>query len=323
MDNICHSLVGACLGEAGLKRRTSLGMATLIIGANLPDIDVLALPLGHGLDFRRGPTHGVPALIVLPFLLAGAMVLWDRWRPRARPAPKFSALVLLSAISIWSHPFLDFLNTYGMRWLSPIDGTWFYGDTLFIVDLWVWLALGFGVFITRRRRRRTAPNEERPARLALASSAVYIAIMLVVSAMSRRAVAQGLGLGDPARRALAVGPAPANPFHWEILQRDGDRIRRGTFRWLESPRLVLSAQTIVTNANAPEARLAAATETGRVFLDWSRFPYFVIEPRGDSALVRMVDARYGSPDSDSWAALSVMVPAGGAANGGANSPTSP
>jgi hypothetical protein len=31
MDNVCHTLVGAALAEAGLKRRTALGTATLII----------------------------------------------------------------------------------------------------------------------------------------------------------------------------------------------------------------------------------------------------------------------------------------------------
>src|SRR5918999_3871619 len=78
MDNVCHTLVGAALAEAGLKRRTALGAATLMIGANFPDIDVLAVPFGHSVDFRRGWTHGVLALVVLPFVLAVVMFAWDR-----------------------------------------------------------------------------------------------------------------------------------------------------------------------------------------------------------------------------------------------------
>jgi hypothetical protein len=31
MDNLCHTLVGAALGEAGLKRRTRFASATLMI----------------------------------------------------------------------------------------------------------------------------------------------------------------------------------------------------------------------------------------------------------------------------------------------------
>ncbi|MDZ4139597.1 MAG: radical SAM protein [Erythrobacter sp.] len=37
MDNLTHSLVGAVLGQAGLKRTTGLAVPALIIGANLPD----------------------------------------------------------------------------------------------------------------------------------------------------------------------------------------------------------------------------------------------------------------------------------------------
>ena len=37
MDNLTHSLVGALIGQAGLKRKTGLAMPPLILGANLPE----------------------------------------------------------------------------------------------------------------------------------------------------------------------------------------------------------------------------------------------------------------------------------------------
>ena len=40
MDNFTHSLVGWALGQAGLKTKTRKGLAALILGANMPDIDV-------------------------------------------------------------------------------------------------------------------------------------------------------------------------------------------------------------------------------------------------------------------------------------------
>ena len=46
MDNLTHSLAGAVLGQMGLKRKTGLAMPTLIIAANLPDIDAVAVLLG-------------------------------------------------------------------------------------------------------------------------------------------------------------------------------------------------------------------------------------------------------------------------------------
>src|SRR5512145_1147354 len=115
MDNICHTRVGAALAEAGLKRRTSLGSATLMIAANFPDIDVIAVPLGHSLGFRRGVTHGIPALVILPIVLTLIMHAWHRWRGKGTTPPDTKGLLLLSAIGILTHPFLDWMNTYGMR----------------------------------------------------------------------------------------------------------------------------------------------------------------------------------------------------------------
>ena len=159
MDNLTHTLVGAALSQAGLKRRTALASATLMIGANFPDIDVIAVPLGDSLTWRRGATHGFLALAILPFVLAWLMQWYDRGvrlrrNPAAAPAD-FRQLLLLSAISISTHPTLDFMNTYGVRLLMPFDGTWFYGDALFIIDPWVWLALG-GVLFLRHSRSTLA-----------------------------------------------------------------------------------------------------------------------------------------------------------------------
>jgi len=41
MDPIAHTLFGAALAESGLKNRSRYATATLLIGANLPDIDVV------------------------------------------------------------------------------------------------------------------------------------------------------------------------------------------------------------------------------------------------------------------------------------------
>lgn len=159
MDNLAHSLVGAWMAQAGLKRMTPLATATLVIGANLPDVDGFCSFAGEdtALLYRRGWTHGVLSLLVLPWVLAGAVVLWDRLvRRRGHPerAPvRFRALLLLAYLSVLSHPLLDWLNTYGVRLLMPFDGRWFYGDALFIIDPWVWLLAGASVVMADARTR--------------------------------------------------------------------------------------------------------------------------------------------------------------------------
>jgi inner membrane protein len=160
MDNLTHTLVGAAIAEAGPRDRWALASPTLIIAANVPDVDVVSYLIADefaALAWRRGITHGVPALILWPFVVAGVMLAWDRWvrrrrDPGAEPA-RFAPLLALAAVGALTHPALDWLNNYGMRWWLPFDGTWSYGDAVFIIDPWLWLALGGTVFLARSRSR--------------------------------------------------------------------------------------------------------------------------------------------------------------------------
>ena len=156
MDPIAHTLAGATLAQTRLKNLTPLATATLVIGANLPDIDAVVSFLGPDASFyyRRGLTHGIAAMVVLPLLLTAAMMGYDRFRRRRDPDktpvdPR--GLLILSYIGVLSHPLLDWLNTYGVRLLMPFDGRWFYGDTLFILDAWMWLLMAAAVVFAYSR----------------------------------------------------------------------------------------------------------------------------------------------------------------------------
>lgn len=319
MDNVCHTLVGAALAEAGLKRRTALGSATLMLAANFPDVDVIAVPLGHGLGFRRGVTHGVPALVVLPLVLTGIMIAWHRWRGTGAK-PDAMWLLILSAIGMLTHPFLDWMNTYGMRWLMPLDDRWSYADTLFIVDPWIWLALGAGIWLSRRRER-TGMDPARstgPAAVALLSVAGYVALMGALTISVRGGVREALAAQGITADTVVVAPLPANPvrrrviYHWDgnyqlayyaVLSRD-----------LSAPWF-----TIPLNATHPVVALANQTPQGREYHSWARLPYYVIEQAGGTTWVTIADARYTLNGRSSWAvtripvtstAVAVRVPAG-------------
>lgn len=160
MDPVTHTFTGAALARSGLDRATPLATATLVLAANAPDVDILSYVGGpyFALATRRGLTHGLPAMVALPFVVAGLMLAWDRWirrrrrpgAPPARPGP----LLVLASVGLLTHPVLDWMNTYGMRWWMPFDDAWSYGDALFIVDPWLWLLLGGAVFLSGRWRLR-------------------------------------------------------------------------------------------------------------------------------------------------------------------------
>jgi len=309
MDPVAHTLAGAALAKAGLERRTALAFPTLLIGANLPDVDVAAYWWGEtfALSFRRGWTHGVLALAVLPVVLTGLMLAWDRWvrRARAPAAPPASprALLMLSAVAVASHPLLDLLNTYGIRLLMPFSDRWFYGDVLFIVDPWLWLVLGAGALMARRRARPM------PARIALGVAAVYIGAMALSTVVGRSLVRRMAPAAGSGIVRIMVAPVAMNPFRRWVVLDEGEEYRVGELAWLRSPRIRYDG-LIAFEVGADDPRAAAARavpEAGR-FLSWARFPFFRITERETGVDVEIIDARYAVEADAPFGALSVTLP---------------
>ncbi len=308
MDNLAHTLAGAALAKAGLERRTPLAMPTLLVAANLPDIDVLAYlrdPL-FALTFRRGWTHGVLAMVLLPLVLAGGMVAWDRmvrlrWRPVAKPAPPRELLVV-SLVGVLSHPLLDLLNTYGVRLLMPFSGGWFYGDTLFIVDPWLWgmLGVGAGISIWMSRRAEEQKSRSYPAQVALIVAGCYVAAMFALGQIARRSAArEAAAIGIRPVRLMA-SPVPVDPLQRSVLFDLDGLYRWGSFdRRGSAPRLTLAPDAIPRQFEHPAVAAALENPDARAFLGWSRFPAAAVTPAG----VRLYDLRYADAETDSWASV--------------------
>lgn len=310
MDNLTHTLAGFALAEAGLKHTTRFGTATLVLAANLPDIDGLSYLFGSridGLAFRRGWTHGVLAMVVLPILLAAAVSSWSRLVPGEREAVRWKWLLLLAAIGVWSHPLLDLLNTYGVRLLMPFSSRWFYGDALFIVDPWIWITLGLGIALSWwRARRPTNPRRPgRPALWALTLSASY-ALAMAAGSGAAAAVVERQATRGPAGHTLAA-PVFGNPLRREVIRELDGHYELGRLDLGLQPRYTATALRSTGRAE-PAAALAARTREGAIFLRWARFPSFKMEPSGERVLVTISDLRYSGRSNRSWASVRVQVP---------------
>lgn len=289
MDNICHTLVGAALGEAGLRRRTRFGASALMIAANLPDVDVLVFATDTpSVSFRRGWTHGAGAQLLLPVILTGAFwLVARRWRREGGDSSPLHLgwLLGLSYVGVYSHVLLDYLNNYGIRLLAPFDWQWFYGDAVFIVDPRLWLVLGLGVWLTRRRK---APV---PARVALVIATCYVAAMLT-SARAARGIVEGRWqeANGVAPRALMVGPQLLSPLTRDVIVDAGSHYETGTFTFPSS--VVIYPERIPKNDDRPEVAAARAAPNVRGFLVWSRFPVWTLEPAQGGTRVTVSDARF-------------------------------
>lgn len=311
MDNLTHALVGLAMGHAGLKRRTPLALTTLAVAANVPDIDVAVYATRVvPMYFRRGWTHGPIAMIVLPLLVAAVVVWWDRRVRQGRTSPPPPVvpreILLLAVLGTWSHPLMDYMNSYGIRLLMPFSGHWFYGDALYIIDPWLYLLLGFGAWIGWRARE--SARGTRVARVALVAAMVYVAAMFGSNLWARQVVAQGLARAGRDGARFMVTPVALNPLTREVIVDLGTRYERGVVTFSPLPSFRPLGFGVDTQADAPLARQAAATERGRQFLTWSRFPLFVIDPSPDGAVVTLNDYRYAYPGGrEGWAGLSIAV----------------
>ena len=168
MDNVTHSLAGLLLAATAVEVRARqrsggaddhsfahLAAVTGIVGANLPDIDVVwsAALQGAGvydgllsLLHHRGYTHTLLAAVVCIPMLWGA-ALWFRRRQLrdtitsdAQRASDRHTLLALSIVAVSSHLSLDFTNDYGVHPFSPFVDRWAYGDSVFIIEPWLWVA---------------------------------------------------------------------------------------------------------------------------------------------------------------------------------------
>jgi len=287
MDNLTHSMIGAALGQAGLKRKTGLAMPALIIGANLPDLDAGCVVYGiESLAMRRGLTHGPIALAVLPLLLAGALWWFDRWqtgrgkRPDRRPAVHFGWLAALCYLGTLSHPLFDWFNSYGIRLLEPFSSRWFYGDTLFIIDIWIWIALGVSLWRSRLWERAGKGNWTLPAQIGLVALTLYVGANIAIS----RASAAAVHAFDPQIKLAVSNPVPFAFWRREVLWRSGD----GYYGTITCDFAACQRYPrVIRKTGMDDPRIAAWAKgdpAAEAFLFWSRMP--VAEPGQKGILLK-------------------------------------
>jgi len=286
------------LGQMGLKRKTGLAMPTLIIAANIPDIDAVATLLGgvQHLGIRRGITHGPIALILLPILLWAAMLLYNKCRPKPDRLPVHKGwLLLLAFIGTASHPALDWLNNYGIRLLEPFSSRWFYGDTIFIIDLWIWIALIASVWISRRREKRGMGNWQRPAWIGFAAICAYIFANGLITGRAEALTAARVKAEQKVVPDLVVAnPVPLQFWKREMQWRNAELYGDGYFAMPGHVRL--SGPPRRHGMDDPAvADAARRSSDGRAFMIWSRMPVVAHEGQGDAARTFLFDQRFANP----------------------------
>jgi inner membrane protein len=162
LENLTHTFVGLAAAKAGLERTSPHVTLTCLLAANLPDADIVWRVAGPYvyLEEHRGVSHSIVGTLALGLLLPLVVFAVERLVTRLRGRvgrARLPGLLISSLLVTASHPLLDWTNSYGVRPFLPWDGTWVYGDLVFIVDPWLWLLLGGACFLSASQTRaRTA-----------------------------------------------------------------------------------------------------------------------------------------------------------------------
>lgn len=301
MDNITHSLVGWTLGQTGLKNRTRKGLAALILGANAPDIDVfLGWVPWAPLATHRGWTHSLlGGVLVLPALTAGLLWLLDRWQAKRGAVFKsglemhFGWLVALAYLGCITHPLLDWQTDYAIQLFAPFDMRWYHNDSLFIIDPWLLLMLGAGIWMSRRREREERQSWRKPAIAASLAAIFYICANGVLSAVVRHAPI----FDEPHARpdSMVIAPPPIAFWARSVIWRQDHLIRFDSYEpgvgiWNSAYK-----PPMPDGMTDPLAQHALKLPEMARFARWSFMPMARIERERCRTVIEFQDARFGLP----------------------------
>ncbi len=311
MEPITHFLTGACMGRAGLNRKTALATLTLTLAAEAPDLDVLGRFRGPAFGFahHRGFTHSFLGIVLMAAVVVGFVYLI--WLLRGRKLnnphlpPRWGLLFLYACLAGLSHILLDFTNNYGVRPFWPFSEKWYSWDIVFIFEpiMFSCLLLGliapsfFALIDKEIGARQRGPRGRIAATLAL----IAVVFLWTVRDFEHRRAVNALAArtyqgAEPAR--VSAYPSLTDPFHWYGVVETSDF-------FVLAP--VDSLRPEVDSGAADDSKLeirykpeetpitlaAKRSYLGRVYLDWAQYPITQTETLGEAGyIVHFQDLRF-------------------------------
>ena len=287
MEPVTHFLTGACIGRAGLNRKTRYATLAAVLAAEAADIDILwgfAGPVEE-LKHHRGISHTFIAVPVVAAAVTGAIWLYHRWRMR-KPAQTASRTCVVEVRWLWvyltaliaalSHLLLDWTNNYGLRPFYPFNPRWYAGSFVFIAEPVLWALLLAAVIMPwllgladrEIGARRVQFRGQGWAIFALCGMVALWCWRWTEHAQALAMLNNTQTTSVPATR-MAAEPYPVNPWRWHAI--------------LETPHYYQTAEVntrtgeidsdvdsdiLYKPLDTPAVEAAKRTLLGRVYLDW-------------------------------------------------------
>ncbi len=292
MEPITHFLTGACIGRAGLNRKTAYATLAAVLAAEAADIDIvwsLAGPVEE-LKHHRGITH---TFLGAPFI-AGSVVaviwighrLWMRRRrttdlllqnPKAPPAPPhWGWLYLTALIAALSHLLLDWTNNYGLRPFFPFNPRWYAGSFVFIAEPVLWALLILAMLVPwilgladREIGARRKPFRGRGWAIFALAGMVVLWCWRWAEHAQARAMLENVQVASAPVNRVALEPYPFNPYRWHAILETPDFYQTAEINtWTEEISSEPLRDSIPKPTDTAAVEAAKQTPLGKVYLDW-------------------------------------------------------
>ena len=299
MEPVTHFLTGACIGRAGLNRKTAYATLAGLLAAEAADMDVIWGLRGpvEELKHHRGITHTFIAAPVVAAVIVGLVALLHAGRERRRirklasahlepgaPIPSrlqaktihWGWLYLTALIAALSHLLLDWTNNYGLRPFFPFNPRWYAGSFVFIAEPTLWALLLAAMIV--------------PALLGLVSGeiggrrkpfrgqgwAIFALVGIVVlwgwrwsEHQHALSLVQDEQVASAPVTRMAAEPYPVNPFHWHVILETAAFYQTAEVN-TRTGQIDSDPQQDVLYKPPADAAVQAAKQTllGQVYLDW-------------------------------------------------------
>jgi len=299
MEPVTHFLTGACIGRAGLNRKTAYATLAAVLAAEAADMDVFWSLRGpvESLKHHRGITHTFIAAPVVAGVIVGLVAVLHVWLERRRrhklaamnldpaapmplrlqPRPvNWAWLYATALIAALSHLLLDWTNNYGLRPFFPFNPRWYAGSFVFIAEPVLWALLLAALIVPALLGliggeigvRRKPFRGRGWAIFALAGMVVVWGWRWTEQAQARALVENRQIASEPVRR-MAFEPYPINPFRWHAILETADFYQTAEID-ARTGEVTSDPQNDVLYKPPATAAVEAAKQTplGQVYLDW-------------------------------------------------------
>ena len=288
MEPVTHFLTGACIGRAGLNRKTAYATLTAVLAAEAADMDVfwgLGGPVEE-LKHHRGITHtllGAPFIAAVIVGVVWLLHLWFEKRRRRKDLPQqrrqpvqWAWLYAIALIAALSHLLLDWTNNYGLRPFYPFNPRWYAGSIVFIAEPVLWALLFLAMLMPWILGLADAEIGARKQKFRGRGWAIFALVGMVTvwcwrwSEQSQaRASLENIQVTTAPISRMAFEPYPVNPYRWHVIMETPLYFQTAEVStWTDDVNSDPRQDVIYKPDVTPAVEAAKQTDLGKVYLDW-------------------------------------------------------